>query len=93
MLNKYESCPSEQLKTMKFSVHEGQALPASMAFYGNTTITEIMKTTRSTIFTTFYVRHAVQNMEGIYQLGPLVVAQQSVLVWLLCMCACVCVVL
>ncbi len=37
---------TEQLKTMKVSLHEVRALATSTAFYGNTAMTEIMKAAR-----------------------------------------------
>ncbi len=91
ILKAYEGYPPEKLTTMKVSSHEVRALATSMAFYGNTAMTEIMKAARwaqLTTFTTFYLRDVAQNMEGIYQLGPLVVAKN------LCKCdlyVCVCV--
>jgi integrase len=80
ILKAYENCSPEILRKMKISSHEVRALATSTAFYGNTALKEILKSARwsqQTTFTSFYLRDVSQDMQEVYRLGPLLVAQQK----------------
>ena len=81
ILHAYSNISPNSTSSMKISSHEIRALATSTAFYGNTAIDDIMKAGRwasQTTFTSFYLRDMASDLEGIYQLGPVISAQQVI---------------
>lgn len=69
------------LELPQASSHEIRALALSTAFYGNTSMDDIVTAGRwqsQTTFTSFYLRDMGQDLDGVYQLGPVVAGQQVV---------------
>jgi hypothetical protein len=79
ILHAYRHCSEEEIRNLKVSSHEVRALAMSTAFYGNTSIDDIISAGRwanQTTFTSFYLRDMSTDLEGIFHLGPVVVGQQ-----------------
>jgi len=81
ILHAYRECSQDILQSLKVSSHEIRALAVSTAFYGNASIDDILSAGRwasQTTFTSFYLRDVAKDLEGIYQLGPVVAAQKVI---------------
>ena len=81
ILQAYKDAPLEVRTSLKVSSHEIRALATSTAFYGNTSMDDILQAGRwanQSTFTGFYLRDVAADLEGIYRLGPILAAQTIV---------------
>ena len=77
----YKNLDNELLQRHQVNAHEVRAIANSLSYFNNCSLTEVLDGARwrsTSTFINHYLRDMVVDLEGIYQLGPVVVAQRVI---------------